>query len=97
LDNGHNNSAVALDRKDVVLIPPVFIHPSATIENAVIGPYVSIGSGACIRRSILSNSILEDGAEVMEVILESSLIGRKAQISRRAAIINAGDHTAVTL
>jgi len=97
LDNGHNTSADSQDRKDVVLIPPVFIHPTASIENAVIGPYVSIGSGACIRRSILSNSILEDEAEVMEVILESSLIGRKAQITRRAAVINAGDHTVVTL
>lgn len=97
LDNGHNNSAEALDRKDVVLIPPVFVHPSATIENAVIGPYVSIGSGACVRRSILSNSILEDGAEVSEVILESSLIGRKAYITRRAGVINAGDHTVVIL
>jgi glucose-1-phosphate thymidylyltransferase len=97
LDNGHNNSVEALKRKDVVLIPPVFIHPTAEIENAVIGPYVSIGSGACIRRSILSDSILEDEAQVTDVILESSLIGRKAQIRRRAGIINAGDHTVVTL
>jgi glucose-1-phosphate thymidylyltransferase len=97
LDNGHNNNADALERKDVVLIPPVFVHPSASIENAVIGPYVSIGSGACVRRSIMSNSILEDGAEVMEVILERSLIGRKALITRRAAVINAGDHTVVAL
>jgi len=97
LDNGHNNSVEALKRKDVVLIPPVFIHPTAEIENAVIGPYVSIGSGACIRRSILSDSILEDEAQVTDVILESSLIGRKAQIRRRAGTINAGDHTVVTL
>jgi glucose-1-phosphate thymidylyltransferase len=97
LDNGHDNSSEAKDREAVVLIPPVFVHPSASIENAVIGPYVSIGSGAYIRRSILSNSILEDDAEVLDVILESSLIGRKAQITRRAAVINAGDHTVVTL
>jgi glucose-1-phosphate thymidylyltransferase len=97
LDNGRNNSGEAIQRADVVVIPPVFIHPTATVESSVIGPYVSVGSGACVKSSIVRDSILEDEAQVSDVILESSMIGRRAQIQRRAGVINAGDHTVVTL
>jgi glucose-1-phosphate thymidylyltransferase len=97
LENGHSNSQEAAERKDVVIIPPVFIHPSAQIHGSVIGPHVSVGACAEIRHSIVRNSILEDEAQVTDVILESSLIGRQAHIQRRAGIINAGDHTVVSL
>jgi glucose-1-phosphate thymidylyltransferase len=97
LENGHNNSLEAIRRKGIVVIPPVFVHPSAGIENSIIGPHVSIGAGAYVRSSIVSNSILEDEAQVTGVILESSLIGRQAHIQRRAGVVNAGDHTHITL
>jgi glucose-1-phosphate thymidylyltransferase len=97
LDNGRNNSEEASKRDKAVIIPPVYVHPTAMIENSIIGPFVSIGAGAFIRTSIIRDSILEDEAQVTEVILESSLIGRQAQIQRRAGVINAGDHTVVVL
>jgi hypothetical protein len=45
----------------------------------------------------LSNSILENHAQATDVILEESLVGRRARIQRRAGIINAGDQTEVIL
>ena len=80
-----------------MIIPPVFIHPTAQVEVSVIGPHVSIGAGCVVLNSIISNSILEDGAQVAGVVLEKSLIGRKAMIERRPGVINAGDHTSLTL
>jgi glucose-1-phosphate thymidylyltransferase len=97
LENGHNNSEAAAGRKNVVVIPPVYIHQSAQIENSVIGPHASIGAEAQVRSSIIRNSILEDEAEVTDVILESSLIGRRACIQRRAGMVNAGDNTILSL
>ncbi len=97
LDNGRSNTPQADERQGVVIIPPVFIHPSAEITHSIIGPHVSLGACCRVESSILRNSILEDEAQVKDVILESSLIGRQAQISRRAGIINAGDQTAVVL
>ena len=97
LTNGHNNSEEAAKRQNSVIIPPVFIHPSAGIEHSIIGPNVSIGAGAYVRSSILRDSILEDEAQATDVILESSLIGRQAHIQRRAGVVNAGDHTVITL
>jgi glucose-1-phosphate thymidylyltransferase len=97
LEHDRDNSALAVQRSGVVVIPPVFVHPSAKIENAVIGPHASIGAECCVLGSIVRNSILEDGAHVTDVILENSLIGRQAQIQRRAMVVNAGDLTVLTL
>jgi glucose-1-phosphate thymidylyltransferase len=97
LENGHNNSADIAGREHMVVIPPVFVHPTAEVKNSIIGPYASIGAGAHVTSSIIRNSILEDEAQVTDVILESSLIGRRSQIQRRAGVVNAGDSTVVSL
>jgi glucose-1-phosphate thymidylyltransferase len=97
LDNGRCNCTEVAQRDGIVVIPPVYVHPSAEVINSIIGPHVSIGAGCRVESSILSNSILEDHAKVKDVILEESLIGRRAHIQRRASIINAGDQTEVVL
>jgi glucose-1-phosphate thymidylyltransferase len=97
LEHGVDNSAQVANRQDVVIKPPVFIHPSASLEDSIIGPYVSLGAGCKVEHSIIRDSILEDEALATGVILEKSLVGRRAQLKRRAGIINAGDNTVVTL
>jgi glucose-1-phosphate thymidylyltransferase len=97
LDHGRDNSAEVAKRPGVVVIPPVFVHPTAEVVHSIIGPHVSLGAGCRVESSILRDSILEDEAQVNSVILESSLVGRKAHIQRRAGIVNAGDQTEVTL
>jgi glucose-1-phosphate thymidylyltransferase len=97
LDNGRNSLTTDGIHSGGVVIPPVFIHPTAEVVNSIVGPYVSLGAGCRVERSILSDSILEDEAEVLNVILEGSLVGRRAHIQRRAAVINAGDQTVVIL
>lgn len=97
LDHGLDNSQQAALRSDVVMIPPVFVHPTARVFESIIGPYVSLGAGCQVEHSIIRDSILEDEALATNVILESSLVGRRAQLSRRTSVINAGDNTVVTL
>jgi glucose-1-phosphate thymidylyltransferase len=97
LENGHSNNPAVTDGEDVVIEPPVFIHPSAHLTNAIIGPYVSLGAGCRVKNSILRDSILEDEAEVSNVILRDSLIGRCAQISGSVGSVNAGDHSTVRI
>lgn len=97
LENGLNNNSEAAKRSGLVVIPPVFIHPSAVVQASIIGPHTSLGAGCQVLSSIIRDSILEDGAQVTDVILESSLVGRKALIRRRAGIINAGDQSIVLL
>jgi len=97
LKNGRDNSARAAQQKDVVILPPVYIHPSAKVEESIIGPDVSLGAGCVVEHSIIRDSIVEDEAYAKGVILEKSLVGRRARLQRRAGIINAGDNTEVTV
>ena len=97
LENGRSNTAEAQKRKSVVVIPPVYVHPSAQVANSILGPHVSLGPDCRVESSVIRDSILEDGSQATDVILERSLIGRHAQIRRRAGEVNAGDHSIVTL
>ena len=53
------------------MTPTKHIHPTAEVVNSIVGPHVSLGAGCRVERSILSNSILEDEAQVLDVILET--------------------------
>jgi glucose-1-phosphate thymidylyltransferase len=97
LANGQDNTQAASQRSGLVIIPPVYIHPSAKIFGSIVGPNVSIGAGCLVEDSIIKESILEDEAQAHTVILESSLVGRRAILRRRAGVINAGDNTEVTI
>ena len=97
LEHGQNNHNEFADHSDVVIIPPVFIHPTAKVKGSIIGPYVSLGAGCKVTQCIIHDSILEDEAQAISVILEKSMVGRCARLRRRASIINAGDNTHVTL
>jgi len=97
LENGHANSHLPPDRSGVVINPPVFVHPTAELENCVIGPFASIGAGARVSSSIVRDSILENEAQVANVSLENSLIGRHAQVQSRPGSVNVGDNTIVSL
>lgn len=97
LQHGRDNSAEVAKRPGVVVIPPVFVHPSAEVTQSILGPNTSVGAGCKINNSIIRETIFEDEAQGLGVILEDSLVGRKAVISRRAGKINAGDQSEVTL
>ncbi len=97
LDHGRDNSAEVGSKPGVVFVPPVFVHPTAEVQHSIIGPHVSLNAGCRVTSSIIRDSILEDEAQASGVILENSLVGRKACIRGRPSVINAGDQTEVTL
>lgn len=91
LEHGHDNSEIAAKRASVSVIPPVFIHPSAVVENSVIGPYVSMDANCEVRNVILKNTIVEKGTQIQQMVLEDSLLGRNVQLQGQAARLNLGD------
>jgi glucose-1-phosphate thymidylyltransferase len=86
----------ALERsfsENFTIIPPVYLPESATIEGAVIGPYVSIGPNATITHSIVRNSIIDQGADIENCLLDGSLIGENAKVSGCAKSLFIGDNS----
>jgi len=91
LEHGRDNNPDALRRVGITVIPPVYIHPEAEVSASVIGPHASIGKGAVIQNAIIRNAIVEQGACISNMILESSLIGRQAEVQGRPERLNIGD------
>jgi glucose-1-phosphate thymidylyltransferase len=93
LEHGHDNYIEACDRPGLTVIPPVFIHPTARIESSVIGPNVAIGADCELKQVVVTNSILEEGTHVEQMILEDSLIGRNVHLRGQPVRLNLGDES----
>lgn len=60
---------------NAVVIQPCFIGDGVTIENSVVGPYVSVGENSTITDSRIKNSIIQKDTKVSSALLENSMLG----------------------
>lgn len=90
--NRHLLSRRPLERRisGVVVNSPVYIAPTATVENAIIGPYATIADGAVVRDAIITDSIIGEGASVEKAILNESIVGNDAKVRGESRQINIG-------
>ncbi|MGH2897691.1 MAG: hypothetical protein ACRDMZ_03385 [Solirubrobacteraceae bacterium] len=67
-----------------VIVGPVVIGPRAQVLHSYVGPYTSVGAGACIEGAEIEQSIVSSNASVrhVECRLASSVIGARARIHR---------------
>ncbi len=84
-----------VSRPGVVCLPPVAIDPSADVLHAVIGPHTSIGPGARVRRAVVRNSIISQGATVEDALLDLSVVGENAVARGAYQRLNVGDSSEV--
>jgi glucose-1-phosphate thymidylyltransferase len=92
LEHGHGRDA---SLSSSVVVPPVWIDPTATIERSVVGPNVSIGANARIADSIVADSIVGDGARIEASALTRSLVGARARVAGKRSRLNVGDDAQV--
>ncbi len=97
LKHGHDNTAEVGREGNITVIPPVFVHPTAIVEASVIGPFAAIGANCTIKNSVIRDSIIEQGAQVEEIILEGSLIGENAVVDGGAESLNVGDNSEIKI
>ena len=95
LDHGRDNSAEASHRPGVGIVPPVYIDPSAEVHHSVIGPHVTIGAGCVVEGSVLKDSIIDAGSNIIDTTLAASLIGRDARVVGRYRSLSVGDSSEV--
>lgn len=95
LENGRDNSQDALQREGAVIIPPVYIAPTAAVSESVIGPYVSIGPECVIQHSIIVDSIVEERTRIESSHLKQSIIGRQATVVGSHQQLNIGDSATI--
>ena len=95
LDHGRDNSAEVAQRPDVVVLPPVYVDPTAEVRHAVLGPHLTVGARCIVERSLLQDSIIDDGSHIRDTMLSGSLIGREARVVGRYRSLNVGDSSEV--
>lgn len=94
LDHGRGNSQQPCgEMPGVTIIQPVFIHETARIETAVVGPHVSIGPNCELKNVIIRDSIVGEGTRIEETMLEGSLIGRNVTLRGQPQRLNLGDES----
>jgi len=79
--------------ENCAIIPPVYIADDASVKNSVIGPYVSIGSGADICGSVIRDSIIYEEAYIEHALLSGAIIGQKTICKGRLKPVNLGDYS----
>jgi len=78
-----------------VLIPPLFIGDNVILENAVVGPYVSISEGTRIINSRITNSIIQKHSQVRNGILDNSLLGNFVNFEGKSEELDLGDYSTI--
>ncbi len=79
----------------VHFVEPVRIGEGVTLEEATIGPNVSIADGSTIRRSHIRESIVGSGSEILDCELRQSLIGDHVVARGVRGTVSLGDHSEV--
>jgi glucose-1-phosphate thymidylyltransferase len=91
-----SKNAVSMGHTDSSqIIPPVYIDKDAQVTRSIVGPFVSISSGAVIEDSILRNSIVSEDAQIQNASLEASLIGSNARVRGTFDRLNVGDSSEI--
>jgi glucose-1-phosphate thymidylyltransferase len=78
-----------------VVIPPVFIGDNVILENAVIGPYVSISEGTCVVNARITNSIIQKHSQVRNGILDNCLLGNFVNFDGKPEELDLGDYSTI--
>jgi glucose-1-phosphate thymidylyltransferase len=90
-----NPGAVPGDAYDSVIIQPVEIGENVKIINSVIGPYTSVAEDTIIKNSIISNSVIGSRTNILNLNLESSIIGDDANLVGKHNSLNIGDYSSI--
>lgn len=87
--------AKTVQKKNSVIIPPVFIGENVILENSVIGPHVSIGENTIIKSSVIQNSIIQTNSEVNNANFKNSILGNFVSFEGKSDDLSLGDYNSV--
>lgn len=92
-DNLTDSSAII---ENAIIIQPCFIGKNVKINNAIIGPYVSIGDHSTIDYSVLTNSIIQTNTKISCVNIDNSMIGNYVDYFGGKKEVSIGDYTVIS-
>lgn len=82
-----------LNNVNSVIIEPCYIGESVTLENAVVGPHVSLGDHVKVVGSVVRNSIVQERSQIKHKLVADSMIGSHVMLKGHAENLSIGDYT----
>ncbi len=79
-----------------VLIEPVYLGENVEIDNAVIGPFVSVGDNSKISESRIQNSIIQKDSLIKNANLANSMLGNFVTFEGKATDLSVGDYNTIS-
>ena len=79
-----------------VLIEPIYLGDNVEIDNAVIGPYVSVGDNSKISESRIQNSIIQKDSQIKNANLANSMLGNFVTFEGKATDLSVGDYNTIS-
>jgi len=78
-----------------VIIPPCYIGKDVVLENAIVGPHVSLGNGTKVTNSVVSNTIVQENSFISNANLKDSMIGNFTAFRGKPSDISLGDYSTI--
>ncbi len=78
-----------------LVVAPCFIGENVTLVNSIVGPNVSIESGATITNSVVRNSIVRPGVRITDAVIDNSMLGERAMVTGTAMDLSLSDDSTV--
>ncbi len=91
--NGELTKGKDLKNLNSTIVEPCYIGKGVRLENATIGPFVSIGDNTVIRNSVISNSIVQSHTLIENAHLENSMIGNHVEYDGTANELSISDYS----
>ena len=79
--------------KSSVVDARVCLGENVELDRSVIGPNVSVGKNVVIRNSVISESIIDDGVTIENLVLKDSVVGKDAIVKANQRSMNVGDNS----
>lgn len=85
--------ASTVKNNNSVIVHPCYIADEVILENAVVGPHVSIGAKSVIRSSVVKNSIIQTNNVINQAVISNSLVGNFVNYTGKAEDLSLGDYS----
>lgn len=77
------------------IVEPCYIGDDVVIENCVVGPHVSLGSGSKVKNSVVTNSLIQENANISNIILNNSMLGTSTIINKEKIELSLSDYSVI--
>lgn len=91
--DGENMVSASVKTINSTIIPPCYIGDDVELENAIIGPYVSLGNGTKVINSEVKNSLVQNNAVIVNAKLDNAMIGNHAKFDGDFTSVSIGDYS----